>query len=201
MQSVVAQRTRHITVVLEEIYQGHNASAILRSCDCFGVQDIHAIEQRNRFKANDEIALGSSQWLELRRWSGMQGGGPACLAHLRQQGYKIVATSLGPATLDLEDVPIDSPLALCFGTEQDGLSDSLLAAADIRLRIPMFGFTQSFNVSVSAALCLHSLTTRLRRSQIPWALSRDDQDRILSRWLLAQTRGPLPASLNTSPHP
>ena len=197
MGSVAGERTRHLCVVLEEVYQGHNASAILRTCDCFGVQDVHAIEQRNRFKANDEIALGSAQWLDVQRWNAANGGRAACLAHLRARGFRIVVTSLGENTTTLEELPLEAPLALCFGTEKEGITPDLLAEADHRVRIPMHGFTQSFNVSVSAALCLHTLTTRLRHSSIPWRLSADERDRLLARWVVAQTRVAAPPAATT----
>jgi tRNA (guanosine-2'-O-)-methyltransferase len=188
MREVAAQRTRHLCVVLEELYQGHNASAILRSCDCFGVQEVHAIETRNTFKANDEISLGSAQWLHLHRWGPANGGGDACVARLRAEGYKLAATSLGPGVIPLEELPLDEPVALCFGTELKGLSDTLLQAADYRVRIPMYGFTQSFNVSVSAALCLHSITSRLRKAGESWRLREEETELLLLEWLVAQTR-------------
>lgn len=188
MREVAAERTRHVCVVLEEIYQGHNASAILRSCDCFGVQDVHAIESRNTFKANDEIALGSSQWLTLRRFGAAAGGRDACLEALERSGYALAATSLGPGTIPLEELPLDQPIALAFGTEKEGISQELLARAKHKVKIPMYGFTQSFNVSVSAALCLHSITTRLHASQLAWRLSDAEREMLLLEWVVAQTR-------------
>lgn len=190
MAFVAARRTRWIRVVLEDIYQGHNASAILRTCDCFGVQDIHAIELRNRFKANDEIALGASNWLTVRRWDEAAGGRAGCLQHLRAQGCSIAVTYLGDNTTTLEELPIDRPIALCFGTEKDGITPELLAAADHRIRIPMHGFTQSFNVSVTAALCLHTLTTRLHASPHPWRLSDEEREILLTQWAVRQTHAP-----------
>ncbi|MCK4543523.1 MAG: TrmH family RNA methyltransferase, partial [Spirochaetales bacterium] len=93
MQAVLAKRTRYLTVVLEDLYQAHNASAVLRSCDGFGVQDVHIVEGRNSFRVNEEIALGTAQWLTLHRYKGRQNNSREAVKTLRKQGYRIVATS------------------------------------------------------------------------------------------------------------
>lgn len=182
---VLKHRTRHMTIILEDIFQPHNASAVLRSCDCFGVQDIHIIENRNKYEVNPDVALGSAKWLTLFKYNKTLSNTASCLQSLRGKGYRIVATTphkddFTPATL-----PIDKPFALLFGTELQGLSEEALNMADEFIRIPMFGFTESLNISVSAAILLHSLTLRLRNSEVPWALNPQEQTDILIRWAAA----------------
>lgn len=163
-------RTRHIAVVLEDIYQSHNASAVLRSCDCFGVQDVHVIEANNPFNPAGDVAVGSSKWVDYYPYHDT----PSAYQRLREMGYKIVATT--PHTNDtlITDLDISQPIALVFGTELTGLTPQAINLADSYVKIPMYGFTESFNISVCAALSLFSITERLRRSNIPWQLS-DEQ--------------------------
>ena len=161
-------RTRHIAVVLEDIYQSHNASAVLRSCDCFGVQDVHVIEANNPFNPAGDVAVGSSKWVDYHPY----GDTPTAYSRLREQGYRIVATT--PHTNDtlITDLDISQPIALVFGTELTGLTQQAIDLADQYVKIPMYGFTESFNISVCAALSLFSLTSRLRQSpDIPWQLT------------------------------
>jgi tRNA (guanosine-2'-O-)-methyltransferase len=182
---VLKHRTRHMTIILEDIYQPHNASAVLRSCDCFGLQDVHIIENRNKYKVNPDVALGSAKWLTLYKYNKTQSNTSACLLSLKEKGYRIVAATphkddFTPATL-----PIDKPFALLFGTELQGLSEEALALADEFIKIPMFGFTESLNISVSAAVLLNTLTLRLRNSGVSWALNQQEQTDILLSWAAA----------------
>lgn len=185
---VLSKRTRYLTVVLEDIYQSHNASAVLRSCECFGIQDVHIIENRYEYELNPDVALGSSKWLDLHRYSKKENNTLDCLEALKKKGFILVATSphendFSPATL-----PLDKPVALIFGTELEGLSPEALSMADAFLRIPMAGFTESFNISVSAAICLYELSTRLRISSHPWTLSEDESNALHLQWLKASIR-------------
>lgn len=180
---VIRWRTRHITVVLEDIYQPHNASAVLRSCDCFGIQDIHVIENRNRYTVNPDVALGSPKWLNLHKYKQAENNTLSCLRSLKEKGYRIVATSPHKNDCNIEDLPIDGKLALVFGTELEGISDTVREQADEFVKIPMFGFTESFNISVSAAICLHTLVNRLHRSGIKWQLEEKEKEEVLLGWL------------------
>jgi len=166
MEGVLAQRTRLPTVVMEDIYQPHNASAVLRSCECFGVQDVHLIESENEYQVNPQIAVGSSRWLTLKRYA----DSPSCLAALKENGYRLVATTPHEDDCTLDELAVDGKIALLFGTEDEGLTEGTMATADQFVRIPMYGFTESFNVSVCAALILRELTGRLRKSGLDWGL-------------------------------
>jgi len=159
-----ALRTRRLTIVLENLFQAHNASAVLRSCDCFGVQDVHVIEKTNPFSTSHEISLGSSRWLSIHRYSG-EDAVQQCYSKLRTLGYTIYAASPHKNDVNLETMECSVPLALVFGTEMQGLSEEALHSADGYMKIPMVGFTESLNVSVSAAVCMHHLTWKMREQQ------------------------------------
>ncbi|HNS16630.1 MAG TPA: RNA methyltransferase [Bacteroidales bacterium] len=179
---IIQCRTRHITIVLEDIYQSHNASAVVRSCDCFGIQDIHIIENKHSFSVNPDITLGSTKWLNIIKHSGQEENTKDCLAALKEKGYVIVATSPHREDYLLNDLPLNRKTALLFGTELNGLSTAALEMADCSVRIPMVGFTESFNISVSAAICLYDLTQRLRKSMINWQLSDAEKIDTLIQW-------------------
>lgn len=191
MDAVLAARTAHLTVVFEDIYHPHNASAVLRTCECLGLQDVHIVEDTKRFRPARRIARGSARWLTLRKWGGEGGGDlPGCLAHLRAAGYAIAATSPDPAAVPLDEVSLERPLALCFGTEETGLSPAAFAEADVKITIPTPGFTRSLNVSVTVALVLHNLATRLRAGAPPsaWRLPAQRCDDLRLVWLAAESR-------------
>ncbi len=197
MQDVLAARTAHLTVVFEDVYHPHNASAVLRTAECLGLQDVHVVENVKLFRPCRDIARGSARWLTITRWhdGGAEaatlpraGGIGACLAHLRGQGYAIAATSPAADAVPLAEVPLDRPLALCFGTEETGLSPAAFAAADVRVTIPTPGFTRSLNVSVTAALVLYQLATRLRASHLQWHLPAARQDDLRLLWLAEESR-------------
>jgi len=163
----------------EAVYQPHNAGAVIRTCDCFGIQDLHVIEAGNAFSPGADVTAGSAKWVSVHRHTLTDGGGggtPACLEGLKQDGYRLVALTLRDPGTPIRDLPIDRPLALCFGTEEDGLSDSAHSLADDFAHVPMTGFTQSFNLSVTAAIVLYELRSRLDRSSVDWQLK--DQDRL-----------------------
>jgi tRNA (guanosine-2'-O-)-methyltransferase len=184
MEAVLAARTRHLTVVFEDVYHPHNASAVLRTCECLGVQDVHIVEGYKRFRPNVEVVHGAARWLTLHRWRKPNGHDvKSCLAALRARGYRVVATSPRDDAMPLGVVPLDQPLAVCFGTEETGLTPDVLAAADLCAQIPMPGFTRSLNVSVTAALVLYDLTTRLRAHDLPWPLSEAERDELRLLWL------------------
>ncbi len=166
-------RTKHVTVVLEDIYQSQNASAVVRTSDLVGVQDIHVIENRNAYQLNPDVTLGSSKWVDVHRYRTHEDNTGACIEALRTKGYRIIATSPRSEHTTPENVDLDRPMAFCFGTELTGLSPALLDAADEHLRIPMHGFTESYNISASAAIVLYTVMQRLRASDAKWQLDDD----------------------------
>jgi len=186
MRGVLGERTRYLKVVVEDIFQPHNASAVLRTCDCFGIQDVHIIENRNAYRLNPNVELGTAQWLTLHRHRGKEGITRSTIESLREEGYRIVATTPHTNQVALEEFDLEAgPAAIMFGTELDGLSPEALEAADEHLIIPMHGFVESFNISVSAAIVLHHLSHRLRASGLNYGLGDDERRSILLAWLRA----------------
>ncbi|CAN5129633.1 RNA methyltransferase [soil metagenome] len=183
-EEVILERTRYVTVAVEDVFQPHNASAVLRSAECFGVQDVHIIENKNKYNPSSDISLGSHQWLTLTRHTKSENNSLACIKSLREKGYRIVATT--PHTNDCLINELDlskGKVALFFGTEVDGLSDDIMKEADEFVKIPMYGFTESFNISVSAAICLFELTKELRESEIKFGLSEEEMLDIKLDWV------------------
>jgi tRNA (guanosine-2'-O-)-methyltransferase len=181
---VLSMRTKYITVALEDIYQPQNASAVLRSCDCLGIQDVHIIEENNEYRTDREVAMGSSKWLNLMRYNNQEAPTRAAIKHLKENNYRIVATCPNTNDTPLQDFDITKgKVALFFGTELTGLSQTVRDEADEFLKIPMAGFTESFNISVSAAIILHHLTMQLRNSEINWALTEKEKLAIKLSWL------------------
>jgi len=181
-EKVVQYRSKHITVVLEDIFQPHNASAVLRSCDLTGVLDVHIIENRNQYEVNPEVALGSSKWLNLNIYNEQKNNTIQTFQKLRKEGYKIIATTPHKNSQSLENIDLTEKVAVVFGTELTGLSDLAINNADEYLRIPMHGFTESYNISVSAALVLFTLTERMRKEKVDWQLSEKERLQTLLDW-------------------
>ncbi len=185
LNEVLAERTRHMTIVLEDVYQAHNASAVLRSCDCFGVQDVHFIENRNKFKISEDVSMGSTQWLTINKYDAEENNTAKCLQDLKKKGYRIVATTPHKDDCTIAELDVTKPFALVFGTEIDGITETVFEMADEFVKIPMYGFTESFNISVCAALCMHELTTRIREQKISYQLSEKEKEEIYLEWLKA----------------
>ncbi len=184
MEKILSERTRYLTVVLENIYQPHNASAVLRSCDGFGIQDVHIIENSNSYRVNPGVSLGTSQWLTMHNYNKEKENSKTAIDTLRKNGYRIVATTPHRNDQNLEDFDLPKgKIALFFGTEMHGLSETVLENADEFMKIPMYGFVESFNISVSCALSLHSLSHRLRDSNIDWTLNQLEKEDVLLEWM------------------
>lgn len=178
----VADRTKHITLTIENVYQPHNASAVMRSADCFGVSDVHVIENDNEYVLNPNVTMGSAKWLDIHQHNEKENNTKDALLSLKEKGYKLVATSPHGESTQLDQLSLDQPVALLFGTELTGLTEEALDLADETLRIPMYGFTESFNISVSAAICLYDITRRLHESEIGWRLTDDQRTEMLLTW-------------------
>ncbi|MFI5149742.1 MAG: TrmH family RNA methyltransferase [Bacteroidia bacterium] len=183
IEEIVRLRTRYLTVVLEDIYQSHNASAVLRTCECFGIQDVHVIENRNAYTINPDVVMGSTKWMNLHKYSGKPNNTPDALQKLKNQGYRIVATTPHRNDVNIEELDLDKgKIALVIGTEIDGISKDVFDLADEFVKIPMYGFTESFNLSVTAAMCLHTLSNKLRKSELSWQIPESDQLDLKIAW-------------------
>jgi len=188
-ERVTAERTRHVTVVLEDVQHSQNASAVVRTCDLVGVQDVHAIEGHGAFELDRGVTLGSAKWVDAHRHRGHADNTSACVAELRAKGYRIIATSPRDGGTTPGGIDLHRPMAFCFGTELTGLSATLLDSADEHLRIPMHGFTESYNLSVSAAITLFTVMERLRASDIAWRLDEQERIALKLRWARKVVRG------------
>lgn len=188
LREVLEERTRHMTMVLEDVYQAHNASAVLRSCDCFGIQDVHFIENRNKYKVSEDVAMGSQQWLSISRYTKEENNTLDCLQSLKKKGYRIVATTPHFNAKDVSGFDVSKPFALVMGTELTGISKDVLDMADECVLIPMYGFTESFNISVCAALCMYDFTTQIRKKVPGYRLNETEKEDLYIEWLQASIR-------------
>ncbi len=173
---VLNQRTKHFTVAMEDVYQLHNTSAVIRSCDVFGIQEINVVEEINTKRIDREIAMGAQKWVDINRFNSVK----SCISDLKTKGYKIIATTPHKEDCDLIDFDITQKACFFFGRETEGLSKAVIDNADGFLKIPMVGFTESLNISVSAAIILQHVTSKLRNSNIDWKLT--DKERIEKRF-------------------
>lgn len=184
IDGVLKERTRYVTVVLEDIYQSQNASAVLRSCDCFGIQDVHVIENSHEYTINPDVSMGSNKWLDIHKYNQEKNNTLAAINSLKEKGYRIIATSPNTNQISLPDFDLNKgKAAFFFGTELTGLSDVVLDNADEYVTVPMYGFTESFNISVCAALVMSHLANELRKSDIDWRLTDDEIRFIKGEWL------------------
>lgn len=168
--AILKQRTKHFTVAIEDIFQMHNTSAVMRTCDVFGIQELNVIEEKYGKKIDKEIAMGAQKWVDIKRHDSVTG----CIKDLKSKGYRVIATTPHSDSCFLDDFDINTPAALFFGTERLGLSQEVMEQADGFLKIPMYGFTESLNISVSAAIIVQNLIGRLHRSAIKWQLNDNE---------------------------
>lgn len=167
---VLEKRTNHFTVAVEDVFQLHNTSAVMRSCEVFGIQNLHVIEEKFGKSIDKEIAMGAQKWVDVNRYD----SNISCVKALKAKGYQIIATTPHENDCLLDEFDITKPSAIFFGTERDGLSEEVMNEADGFLKIPMAGFTESLNISVSAAIIIQSLMSRLHKSDLDWHLSEEE---------------------------
>ena len=183
-KKVLDERTRHFTVAIEDIYQPHNASAVVRSCEIFGIQDVHVIENKYKFYASNQVAKGAQKWLDFKLYKNKDTNNTlACIESLRNKGYKIIATTPHNDSCVLQDFDITQKSAFFFGVEKEGLSKDVMDNADGYLKIPMVGFTESLNISVAAAIILQSINEKLKKSEVNWKLEEFEKNELYLEWL------------------
>ena len=180
---LIQERTDYATIVLEDLYQSHNQSAVMRSADCYGIQNVHLIENRNHYDSTSTVSQGAREWLTLHRHKSLENNTQETIDNLRAAGYRIIATTPHTDDVLIEDFDLKrGPMAFFFGTELTGLSDLVISQADEFVKVPMYGFTESLNISVCAALVMYSVTRRLLESDIDWHLSEVRRDEVLFQW-------------------
>ncbi len=188
LKRAVGLRTRYMTVCLESIFHPQNASAVIRSCEAFGIQDVHAVEALTKFRPNVHIVRGTDKWVDIHRYRSSDASA-RLIARLKGEGYRIVATSphLDDTTPEAFDVAA-GPFALFFGTEHAGISDTVRENADQFIKIPMYGMVESLNISVCAAILLYMLSQRVHTSVSGWQLPEAEQKQILFRWMMQSVK-------------
>lgn len=180
---LIDERTDYVTVVLEDLYQSHNQSAVMRSADCFGIQDVHLIENRNHYDSTSTVSQGAKEWLTLHRHRELENNTGATIDELKEKGYRIIAVTPHTNDLLIDELDLEKGrMALFFGTELTGLSQEVISRADEFVKVPMCGFTESLNVSVCAAIAMYSVTRRLRAGKLDWHLSEERKSEVLYRW-------------------
>jgi len=183
IQEIAGKRTQHFSIVVENLYQSHNMSAILRTAECLGIQEVHLIENNFQYEICPQVALGANKWLSIHQYNQLENNTLQCLEAVKKQGYKIVATLPHENDCLLDDISIDEKTAFVFGTELNGLTQEAIAMADGFVKIPMYGFTESYNVSVSVALTMMNVIERLRKSTINWKLSEEEYTDLVLQWI------------------
>ena len=190
LAEILGNRTRHVTVVLEDLFQAQNISAVLRTCDCYGVQDVYVIQHRNEFEANKEISMGADKWLTIHEFPHSEHNVKECIDRLHEQGYWVAATLPDEQKRTIFDLPVEQKTAFLFGTELTGLSEEAIKYADGNVLIPMYGFTESFNISNSAAIILSHFTEKMRHSSVKWQLSDEEKEELFFEWLQKSVKDP-----------
>lgn len=183
INDALQHRSRHLVVALENIHKPHNASAVLRTIECLGIQDFYIIESQKQYRISPHVAKGAGKWTDIYRYNAREGKDSAtCIADLRTKGYKIAVTSPKAGGYTPANLPMEHKMAIFFGNELSGLSEEVLEAADLHIHIPMWGFTESYNLSVSASIIFYTLLNRLRESNIPWLLSEEERENLRMQW-------------------
>jgi tRNA (guanosine-2'-O-)-methyltransferase len=183
-QEVLKNRTRHFTVVVEDLHKERNASAVVRTCDCFGIQDVYVIENHNEYQLSEGISMGAEKWVNVNIYDSFPDNTGQCYADLKNQGYQIIATSPHRNENQLDDFDISKKTAFIFGGEKEGLSDKAMKNADGFVNIPMFGFTGSFNISVAGALLLYNVMSKLHQSNLEWHLEASEMIDLQLDWTI-----------------
>ncbi|MAZ37180.1 MAG: rRNA methyltransferase [Crocinitomicaceae bacterium] len=187
---LLEHRTRHIVIGVEDVFHEHNSGALIRSAECFGIQDIHVMEDENNFKVQSGMAMGSENWVSIKSHKGTQGISK-CVDDLKAEGYTIVAATPHEKDVILEDYIPNEKTAFFFGSEKTGVSPLVLEKADVHLRIPIYGATESFNVSVSSALILQNMRSKLNAmDRAVWELSKEEIVALKLEWGLRTLKKP-----------
>jgi len=189
IEEILSQRTRYITIALEDIYQSQNASAVLRTCECFGVQDVHIIENYNPYNINPMVLKGSDKWLNIHRYNRSDNNTAEAVHRWKSEGYRVIVTSLCGESIALNSFDVEcGKCVVVFGNEHQGVSEYMRKQADEYLKIPMLGFTQSLNISVSAGIILSQLIEKMRNSNVDWQLTNPEKDILRAEWLQSSVK-------------
>lgn len=185
IDSVLDARLASLTAAVEDTYDPHNAAATIRTSEALGLQELHVIEPGERFSAVKGVTRGAHRWIELHRWPGAE----VAAAGLKARGFRVYATLPDARAVSIEDVDVSTPVAVIFGNEHEGVSPAAIAACDGTLTVPMFGFTESYNLSVTVGLAMSRLAAR-RRAHLgaQGDLDPERRARLRARWFALRIR-------------
>lgn len=186
IDAVLDARLGSVTLAVEDTYDPHNAAATIRTSEALGMQELHVIEPGQRFSAVKGVTRGAHRWIELHRWPAADLAASA----LRARGFRVFATLPDARAVSIEEVDVSTPLAVIFGNEHEGVSQKAIDACDGTVTVPMFGFTESYNLSVTVGLAMGRLVAR-RRAHIEahGDLDPDRRARLRARWFALRIRG------------
>lgn len=186
LNHVLDNRTTHFCVAMEDLFYERNSGAIIRTADGYGIQNIHVIEPRDSFKSKvtNIISKGAEKWVTKTQHDDIKNGAKMCIDELRSQGYQIVATSPHKDGHTIHDFDISKKSAFFLGAEKTGISDIVMEEADDYIAMPIYGFTESYNVSVANGILLHELINRLRKSDVDWHLSEEERNDLFLDWTM-----------------
>lgn len=182
IDKVLSERTRYLTVVMEDFYHSQNASAVMRTCDCFGVQDVYITQRLHDYSLNPNVVRGASKWLSLNMFEREEQSTQKCFDTLKAKKYQLVGTTPDRNSASIKELDLSKPIAFVFGTEKQGMSEYAKENVDELVHVPMYGFTESFNVSVSAALILNELVDRVRKEGVNWQLTEEEKMDLKFEW-------------------
>ncbi len=180
--TIAENRTKYITLVMEDLHQAQNTSAIQRSAESWGLQDLYVVENNHPFTHHRRIARGAYDWMNVHRFNDQVNNTEACFRNLKEKGYQIVVTALHEKTISLYDVDLSKKTAIVMGTELTGASQTALELADVYMKIPTYGFTESLNVGAASAVIIQHLVEKIRTENRPWQLSEKEKLELKIQW-------------------
>lgn len=184
IEEVLPLRTRHVVTVIENVLDSNNTNAILRTSEALGIQEAHLVYGNIKYIPQKSVSKGAHLWMDTYRYgSASADNALQCIKQLKQKGFQLVVTSPN-AKNTMEQLDIQKPLAICFGQESRGISEQFLAAADVRISIPQYGFTESYNVAVAAGMILLPVMEKLRNSTVNWQLKEEEKNMLRKKWIL-----------------
>jgi tRNA (guanosine-2'-O-)-methyltransferase len=178
LRELAAKRSRFYCMVLEDLVDPHNISAVIRTSEVFGLQDVHIIEEVNAYEINKSVLKGSFKWMNLYRYKQRS----TCMDLLKSKGYQIAVASTNTST-PIYEIDLDKPTAFYMGSERFGNHPETLEKADVHFILPQYGITESMNVSVAAGVLMTHLECHMRaKSREQFCLNSFEQEKILLEW-------------------
>jgi tRNA (guanosine-2'-O-)-methyltransferase len=187
-ERALAERSRSLVVVLDDLVNARNASAVVRTAESLGLQEVHMIQREGRVALERTVTMLAQRWLDLFWYERAS----TTIEALRERGYRILVSDYSEDARPIDDVPLTDKVALCFGSEQSGVSEALRETADGFFYLPSVGFTSYVNVSVAAGISIHAIDARQRREGLRTPIDAADRATLRKSWYAALARGDQP---------